>query len=45
LTQRDIVLQVMTLGAKGYMVKPQEPDAVLQKAIETFGPFGGKMMV
>jgi DNA-binding NarL/FixJ family response regulator len=45
LTRRDVVLQVMTLGAKGYMVKPQEPDAVLQKAIETFGPLGGTMVV
>jgi DNA-binding response OmpR family regulator len=34
-TQREAVLQAMQLGAKGYMVKPQTPEAIIKKSIET----------
>jgi DNA-binding NarL/FixJ family response regulator len=34
-TQREVVLQAMQLGARGYMIKPQTPASVLKKTYET----------
>ncbi len=33
-TQRDAVVQALSLGAKAYLVKPQKPEAIIQKAAE-----------
>ena len=33
-TQREAVVQALTLGAKSYLVKPQKPEAIIQKAVE-----------
>ncbi|MCQ2610458.1 MAG: response regulator [Treponema sp.] len=33
-TQREVVIQSLSLGAKSYLVKPQKPDVIIQKAIE-----------
>jgi DNA-binding response OmpR family regulator len=33
-TQRQIVIQALSLGAKTYMVKPQKPAAIIKKALE-----------
>lgn len=32
--QREYVIQALTLGAKSYLVKPQKPEVILQKAME-----------
>lgn len=32
--QRDLILQSLSLGAKTYIVKPQKPDFIIQKAME-----------
>ncbi len=32
-TQREIVIQSLSLGAKSYLVKPQKPEVIVQKAI------------
>ena len=32
--QRDLILQSLSLGAKTYIVKPQKPDFIIQKALE-----------
>lgn len=33
-TQREAVIQALSLGAKSYLVKPQKPEVIIQKAIE-----------
>lgn len=33
-TNRESVIQALSLGAKSYLVKPLKPEAILQKAIE-----------
>ena len=33
-SQREAVIQALTLGAKTYLVKPQKPQAVVHKAVE-----------
>ncbi|MCR5612429.1 response regulator [Treponema sp.] len=33
-TQREVVIQALSLGAKSYLVKPQKPDVIIAKAIE-----------
>lgn len=33
-TQREAVVQALTLGAKSYLVKPQKPEVIIQKAVE-----------
>lgn len=33
-TQREAVVQALTLGAKSYLVKPQKPETIIQKAVE-----------
>jgi len=33
-TQRNVVIQALTLGAKTYMVKPQKPADIIKKALE-----------
>ncbi len=33
-TMREAVIQALSLGAKSYMVKPQKPEAIIQKALE-----------
>ncbi len=33
-TQKEAVLQAMTLGAKSYLVKPQKPAVIVSKALE-----------
>ena len=33
-TQREYVIQSLTLGAKSYLVKPQKPSVILQKSVE-----------
>ncbi len=33
-TQRDAVMQTLTLGAKSFMIKPQKPEVVVQKSME-----------
>ena len=33
-TQREYVIQALTLGAKSYLVKPQKPSVILQKSVE-----------
>ena len=33
-TQREVVIQALSLGAKSYLVKPQKPDVIITKAIE-----------
>ena len=33
-TQKEAVLQAMTLGAKSYLVKPQKPAVIVGKALE-----------
>ncbi len=32
--QREYVIQSLSLGAKGYLAKPQKPEVILQKAME-----------
>src|SRR5574344_299911 len=32
--QREAVVQALTLGAKSYLVKPQRPEVLIQKAVE-----------
>ncbi len=32
--QREMVIQAFSLGAKGYLPKPQKPDAIIKKAVE-----------
>lgn len=32
-TQREMVVQSLTLGAKSYVVKPQKPEVIIQKAM------------
>ena len=32
--QREYVIQALSLGAKGYLAKPQKPEVVLRKAME-----------
>ncbi|MCR4938641.1 MAG: response regulator [Treponemataceae bacterium] len=33
-TQREVVIQALSLGARSYLVKPQKPEALLQKVRE-----------
>jgi DNA-binding response OmpR family regulator len=33
-TQKEVVVQALSLGAKRYLVKPQKPEFIIQKAIE-----------
>lgn len=33
-TQREVVIQALSLGAKSYLAKPQKPDVIIAKAIE-----------
>lgn len=33
-TQREAVIQALSLGAKSYLIKPLKPEAIIQKAIE-----------
>ena len=33
-TQREVVIQALSLGARSYLVKPQKPEALLQKVQE-----------
>lgn len=33
-TQREVVIQALSLGAKSYLAKPQKPDVIITKAIE-----------
>ncbi|MCI1209473.1 MAG: response regulator [Treponema sp.] len=33
-TQRQAVIQALSMGAKSYLVKPQKPEAIINKAIE-----------
>lgn len=33
-TQKEAVIQALSLGAKGYLVKPQPPEVIKQKALE-----------
>ncbi len=33
-TNREAVVQTLSLGAKSYLVKPQKPDVIVKKAIE-----------
>lgn len=33
-TQREYVLKALNFGAKSYLIKPQKPSAILQKAVE-----------
>ena len=33
-TQREVVIQALSLGASSYLVKPQKPDVIISKAIE-----------
>ena len=33
-TQKEYVIQSFTMGAKGFLVKPQKPSVILQKAVE-----------
>jgi DNA-binding response OmpR family regulator len=33
-TQKESVIQALSLGAKRYLVKPQKPEVIIQKAIE-----------
>ncbi|MFA6936803.1 MAG: response regulator [Treponema sp.] len=33
-TQREAVVQALTLGAKSYLVKPQKPEVIIQKAVD-----------
>lgn len=33
-TQKDTVVQALSLGAKRYLVKPQKPEVIIQKSIE-----------
>lgn len=33
-TQREVVIQALSLGARSYLVKPQKPEALLQKVME-----------
>lgn len=33
-TQREAVIQALSLGAKSYLIKPLKPEAILQKAVE-----------
>ena len=33
-TQREYVVRALSLGAKSYLVKPQKPEAIIQKAME-----------
>ncbi len=33
-SQREAVMQALSLGAKAYLVKPQKPEAIIQKAAE-----------
>lgn len=32
--QREMVIQAFSLGAKGYLPKPQKPEAIIKKAVE-----------
>ena len=32
--QREYVIQALSLGAKGYLAKPQKPEVILKKAME-----------
>ena len=34
LIQREAVVQSLTLGAKSYLIKPQRPDAIINKTME-----------
>lgn len=33
-TQRDTIIQALSLGAKSYLVKPQKPDMIIRKALD-----------
>lgn len=33
-TQREVVIQALSLGASSYLVKPQKPDVIIAKVIE-----------
>lgn len=33
-TQRDSIIQALSLGAKSYLVKPQKPDMIIRKALD-----------
>ena len=33
-TKREDVIRALSLGAKHYLVKPQKPEVIVQKAIE-----------
>ena len=33
-SSKEVVLQALSLGAKSYLVKPQKPGAILNKALE-----------
>ena len=32
--QREVIVQSLSLGAKSYLIKPQKPEVVIQKALE-----------
>jgi DNA-binding response OmpR family regulator len=34
ITQRESVVQALSLGAKSFLVKPQKPDVIIQKSLE-----------
>ncbi len=33
-TQREAVVQALSLGAKSFLIKPQKPEVIIQKAVE-----------
>lgn len=33
-TQKEIVIQALSLGAKSFLIKPQKPEVIIQKAVE-----------
>ena len=34
ITQRETVVQALSLGAKSFLIKPQKPEVLIQKALE-----------
>jgi len=33
-TNRDVIMQALNLGAKTFLIKPQQPEFILQKSLE-----------
>ena len=33
-TDRNIIIKALSLGAKSYLIKPQKPEVIINKAVE-----------